>query len=303
MWRPLALLLLLWPGAAGAAETVVFGGPAVDFLPVFVAVDDGIFARHGLDVTVQILPNGGLVPAALQSGSIQVGGVSTPILLQAAQGGLAIGVIAGATVAAGGDGVGSVLGRSGVALGAPADFLGKRVAVSSVGSFLHVLFRQWLADRGVDPDRVQFVETPFPRMGDLLRAEQVDAAAAVEPFASRIRAAGLAAEVAPILRDYPDDLLVNAYAVTADWFAAHRAAAAGFRAALAEAIGVIAADPARARAGFTRYLKLPPAAAAAQALSAYRVAVVPAQIALWQRIGLRQGMIERAGDPAGLIFQ
>ena len=185
----------------------------------------------------------------------------------------------------------------------PADFAGHRVAVSSVGSFLHVLFRQWLADRGVNPDRVQFVETPFPQMADLLRAGQVDAAASVEPFASRIRAAGVAHDVAPILRDFPEDLLVNAYAVTADWFAGHRAEAIAFRDSLREAIAAIAADPARARPWFSHYLKLSPEAAAVQPLSAYRVEVVPAQLALWQSIGLRQGMIDRAVDPAGLIFQ
>ena len=302
MRRCLAILLLM-ASPAQAAETIIFGAPAVDFLPVFVAADQGIFARHGLDVAVQILPNGGLVPAALISGAIQIGGVSTPILLQAAAGGLAIGTIAGAVVSNGGAGVGGVLGRNGVTLAEPADFLGRRVAVSSVGSFLHVLFRQWLTDRGADPNRVQFIETPFPQMADLLRAGQVDAAAAVEPFASRIRAAGVASDAAPILRDFPDDLLVNEYAVTAGWFAAHRGEAAEFRAALNEAITAIAADPARARAGFCHYLKLSPEAAAAQPLSAYRTALVPAQITLWQQIGLRQGMIDRAGDPASLIYQ
>src|ERR1700733_2238774 len=58
-----------------------------DFSPAFIAKDEGIFAKHGLDVTLNNLATTSLGPPALQSGSVQIASLSPPLLLLANDGG------------------------------------------------------------------------------------------------------------------------------------------------------------------------------------------------------------------------
>ena len=42
--------------------------------------------------------------------------------------------------------------------------------------------RAWIQATGGDPDKVTFLEVPFPQMEDALRQQRVDAAFMVAPF-------------------------------------------------------------------------------------------------------------------------
>ncbi len=64
----------------------------------------------------------------------------------------------------------------------PQDLVGKKVGVPGLNAFLHVMFREWIKANGVDPKQVQFVETPFPQMNEIMKAGNVDAVVAAEPF-------------------------------------------------------------------------------------------------------------------------
>ena len=62
--------------------------------------------------------------------------------------------------------------------------------LKSIGAYLHVLFRKWLIEKGVDPKGVNFVEVTFPTMNDVLKSGSVDAVLTAEPFVARMTAAG-----------------------------------------------------------------------------------------------------------------
>src|SRR5579875_3952222 len=51
-----------------------------DFAPDFIAKDAGIFAQHGLDVTLTNLATTSLGPPALMAGSLQLASSSPPLL-------------------------------------------------------------------------------------------------------------------------------------------------------------------------------------------------------------------------------
>src|SRR6218665_2005926 len=74
---------LLWALAAATAPAVrapsnpkiVFGYTAVtDFASVFVAAEEGGFKRRNLDVELKFIALNSIIPAALQSDSLQIGG-------------------------------------------------------------------------------------------------------------------------------------------------------------------------------------------------------------------------------------
>ena len=67
------------------------------------------------------------------------------------------------------------------------------VFVPGLGAFLHVTFRAYLKDNGVDYRKVTFVEAAFPQHTDLLRGGSVDAVVSADPFMSRITESGASA--------------------------------------------------------------------------------------------------------------
>jgi NitT/TauT family transport system substrate-binding protein len=299
----LAALLAVRPAVAAQGTPVALGYTAVnEYLPAFVAADAGIFAAHHVDVTLRLLPNGGVIPPGLVSDSLQIGGITAPLLLQAASGGLDLVVIAGGSVVRPENPNGSVVGRADTKIRAPADFIGTRVGVSAVGSFYHVLFRQWLADAGVDPARVVFVEVPFNQMGDLLHMGQVDAVTTTQPFIGRLVASGVGHEIAPFTAHFPAGLLSNLYVATRAWAGAHPAQIAGFRAALAEAVAYIPAHKQQAEAAEAHYLKLTADQVIALPFSNYDARVTPAQIDAWNRIARAQGLIDTDVPAASVLW-
>src|SRR3954471_648768 len=133
-----AFVLLLCAALPAAAQTkvIVSFGPGSAWIQAFVAKDQGIFARHGLDVTMQLIPVGSNQPAALLSNSIQIAGLNPTIVLFAAEGGADLQVIAGAN----GQGkdpnvvTSGLVARNGTNIRTPADFVGKRVANPGLNS-------------------------------------------------------------------------------------------------------------------------------------------------------------------------
>src|SRR5712671_5242093 len=69
-----------------------------DCASAMVAVDEGIFKKHGLDAEMVLIGISSNIPAAILSNSIQVGGPTSTVFLQAADGGLDLVAIEGASV-------------------------------------------------------------------------------------------------------------------------------------------------------------------------------------------------------------
>lgn len=297
-----AALTLVVTSAHAEPTKVNLGFTAViDYLSAFVAKDQGFFAKHDLDVTLTLMPNGGSIPPGLLAGSLQVGGLTSPSVLQAKAAGIPLKIVTGGTVVTKANPNGWVVARTDVKIDSPKDFEGKRVGTGGVGSYFNVLFRQWLTDNGADPQKVTFVEAPFGQLGDILKSGQIDAATLGQPFLSRIVKAGTGYEVAAYTGSFQDGLLSNIYVSTEEWVGANKAAAEGFSAAIDEADAFIKASPDEARKSAATYLKLPAEVLATVPLSNYSAEVTPKQIETWNGIMRGQGLIDADVTPASLL--
>ena len=177
-----ALLCCIGPARAQAPTHLVLGVVAVaEFTPAYVALDQGFFARHGLDVALQIVPNSSTLIPALLSDSVQVGGPPAPVFLQAIAQGLPIACFAAAALADPAQPVGAVVAPAAAHIATVADLKGKRLAVSGINSVMQILLVRWLRERQFDPTGITFVEVPFSRMADVLKTGSIDAALEVEP--------------------------------------------------------------------------------------------------------------------------
>ena len=159
-----------WPLAAGPAAAEPFKlkiacTATSDCASAMVARDDGIFAKHGLDAEMTLIGINTNIPPAIVSDSIQIGGPTSTVFLQAVDGGLDL--VADRRRL--GDGPGrrrdliAAVARTGVTIKEAKDFVGKKVGAPGIGAFLHVLFRKWLIDEAASiPKSVNFVEVTFP---------------------------------------------------------------------------------------------------------------------------------------------
>ena len=75
----MALSLAAQPALAQAKITVAHTASA-DYASGFWAADKGLFKKRGLDVEFKLVPLNPQIPAALQSGSMQVGGPTTTVV-------------------------------------------------------------------------------------------------------------------------------------------------------------------------------------------------------------------------------
>ncbi|MBL0423350.1 ABC transporter substrate-binding protein [Ramlibacter sp. AW1] len=293
----MATLGLASLGASAQATKVNVGYvPAGDWVPALVAKDKGIFDKHGLDVTltkVAIISN---IPAALMSGSLQIG-VSTPtVLIDTADSGLDMAAIAGGTRFVKDPAIFSVVVRNGLTVKSAKDLEGKRVGVPGMRSIADVLLRKWLLDQGVQPSKVNLVEASFPQMKDLLKGGTVDAVAVLEPFRSRIVSDQTGYRLADYVAEVNPDLLGGIWVARQQWLNANPKAAQAFRASLTEAIEFMRKNPDEAKAieakhlGFTTPVALP-----------YSVSLNPADFEVYGRIGREVGYLQKPVDGSRLM--
>jgi len=245
--------------AADPVKVIIGTTPLADVMPAYVAKDKGFFAKRGLDVSFTFIPLNPTIPAALLADSIQVGAPNAAVFLQAVDGGLDLQLIAGSTTTPSmGAGMAYVT-RSDVAYDGPQSLEGKKIIIPGLGSSVDVLFRKWLADKGVSEKKVNFVEVPSPQTDDALKSKAVDGAVVVEPFLTRIQQTGNGKIAARFMDGLADEKLGISYIATRQWIQKNPEAVANFRAAIDEGIAWANANQAGARALIQPYIKLPQA--------------------------------------------
>ncbi len=276
-----------------------------DFASAFVAAEQGYFAKRKLDVELKFIPLNSTIPAALQSDSLQVGGPTPSVFLQAVDGGLDLVVLAGAGVTSQSITGFGVVARSGSNIKTPQDFVGKKVGVPGLGAFLQVTFRAWLKANGVDYRRVNFVEAPFPQHGDLLRGGSIDAVVTADPFMARITDSGAGYVASYYSTFLPEGNPTIVYAATRAWAQANAGAAKAFREAIVEGAGFVK-DPkndAAVRAAIGKFIKLPPEVLAKAQISPPGPIVTDKQLAYWVGLMKDQDMLKGSPNLASLIVK
>lgn len=285
-----------------AAEKVLLGyTPGPDFLAAFTAKDQGFFAQHGIDATLQFTASAQSIPAALLSDSLQIGTPTVPILVLAAANGLGLKIVGGNIETGDNFHLSAVIVRSDVQASTAKDLEGKTVAVPGLYSFLHILLVKWLQTHGADAAKVHMVEVPIPGMMDALKAHQVDAAVPVDPFMSRILGSGAGRVLSYYIDDFPPGILPTVYVASTAYIEKHPDVVAGFRAARVEGLAYHQAHPEAAPASLARYMNVTPEIAKNLPLPRYITDVKPEQIKFWIDLMTEQKILTQPLDPASVI--
>ena len=294
------------PARAQSNTKIVFGYTAVvDFASVFVAAEEGCFYKRHLDVELKFIPLNSTIPAALQSDSLQIGGPTPSVFLQAIDGGLDLVLVSGGGVTSKTVTGFGLVARAGSGIRSAQDCVGKKIGVPGLGAFLHVTFRAWLKDQHVDYRKVNFVEAAFPQHGDLLRGGSVDAVVTADPFMSRITDSGAGYVASYYSTFLPEGNHTIVHAAKREWVAKNPDAARAFREAVQEA-GAFMQQPkndAKVRASIGKYIKLPPEVLAKAQISPPGPVVSDKQLAYWVGLMKDQEMLKSPVDVAKLIVR
>lgn len=313
MMKRRTLLSVLAAASASAAlpsraqqpnPKIVFGYTAVtDFASVFVAAEEGYFKKRSLDVELKFIPLNSTIPAALQSDSLQIGGPTPSVFLQAVDGGLDLVLVAGGGLTSKTITGFGLVARAGSGIKNAQDCVGKKIGVPGLGAFLHVTFRAWLKDSGVDYRKVNFVEAAFPQHADLLRGGSVDAVVSADPFMSRITESGAGYVASYYSTFLPENNQTIVHAAKRDWVAKNPATARAFREALVESAAFMQQpkNDAKVRASIGKYIKLPPEVLAKVQVSPPGPTVSEKQLGYWTGLMKEQDMLKTNIDVAKLI--
>ena len=292
------------PSRAQSNPKIVFGYTAVsDFASVFVAAEEGYFKKRNLDVELKFIPLNSTIPAALQSDSLQIGGPTPSVFLQAVDGGLDLVLVAGGGLTSKTITGFGLVARAGSGIKNPQDCVGKKIGVPGLGAFLHVTFRAWLKESGVDYRKVNFVEASFPQHADLLRGGSVDAVVSADPFMSRITESGAGYVASYYSTFLPENNQTIVHAAKREWVTKNPAAARAFRESLVEAAAFMQQpknDP-KVRAAIGKYIKLPPEVLAKIQISPPGATVNERQLGYWVGLMKDQDMLKTSIDVAKLI--
>jgi NitT/TauT family transport system substrate-binding protein len=278
---------------------IVFGYTAVtDFASVFVAKEEGFFDKRKLEVELKFVPINSTIPAAIQSDSLQMGGPTPSVYLQAVDGGLDHVVVCGGGLTSKQLTGFGLVARAGSGIRNAADCVGKKIGVPGLGAFLHVSFRAWLKQSGVDYNKVSFIEAAFPQHGDLLRGGSLDAVVTADPFMSRITDTGAGYVASYYSTFLPDGQPTILYTARRDWAQKNAAAVKAFRDAIGEAAALMVkpGNEARVRTAIGKYIKLPPEVLAKAQISPPAPVINDKQLQYWVGLMKDQGMLK--ADPA-----
>lgn len=172
-------------GAQGPTRLRVSTIPVIDAAPLHAAIAKGYFAEQRLEIDLTPTPGGAVGLPAVAAGQMQIALSNIVSIILGAKEGLGFQMIASSS--ASGDAPPNSAGlvaKKGLTFRNGKELEGKRVLVNTRNSINWLVVREWVQLTGGDPQKLVFLEVPFPQMMDSVRGGSADAAFMVDPFLS-----------------------------------------------------------------------------------------------------------------------
>jgi NitT/TauT family transport system substrate-binding protein len=224
-----------------------------------------------------------------------------PVLLAAADRGVPLIAIAGASVSNSADKQTAIAVRADSGIKSAADFVGKKIGVSGIGSNGYVMFNQYLIGQHVDFKRVNYFEVPFPTQYDVLQRGTVDGVVGVVPFLSKILDDNVGTAVEYLEAPMPNGVPLVIFIASSDWTSKNPALLAAVRGALQDATKFALTHQDKALQYVAQYTKQPLSVVQVTKFSALDANLTPKQMQWWIGAMKDQGLTHATIDPSAAI--
>ena len=292
------------PSASALEQSHISVGalPVVDDAGLYLAQKLGYFKQEGLTVTiVPVTQSTEAIPDMLHGTIAIVGGANYVSFFEAqAKGTVQFKVIAEAVDCKANTFGVAVLPSSGIT--SPAGLAGKTVAVNLTNNIQTLTLNAVLKANGVNPSTVKYVVVPFPNMVTALKAHQVDAISAVEPFLTGAESSDGAKEVVSSCTGPVANTPMSGYFATQSWAQQNPNTARAFQTALLKAQAYANANPTAVQAILPTYTKVTAAAASHIPVNNYPSTLDPAQLQQVLTLMKSGGLPTASLSPSSLLF-
>jgi NitT/TauT family transport system substrate-binding protein len=265
----------------------------------FYAMENGFFARAGLNVTVSTIGNGAAIMAAIAGDGADIGNSNAGTIAAGVLKGLPVTIIAdgGLYEAKNPNTLMCVAPNSPIK--GPKDLAGKKIAMNGLRLVADAAVEAWLDKNGADSKSVGFIEMPFAAMLPLLESGRLDAAFIGEPVLSTIR--GSVRVIGA-----PNDMVAPefsyaSYMATTDWVAKNRDVASRFAATIQQTAQWANANPELAGHILAKYMKLSESVVSSMARVQYATSLQIAHLQPSIDIMARYGYLDRRIDAATIV--
>jgi NitT/TauT family transport system substrate-binding protein len=267
--------------------------------PVVLGKEKGIFEKHGIDLTITFLEPPALVPTLL-SGKADFIWSNPPALLGARANNVPLKSVT--TVSTAGDDPSTfpiqVMVPKGSSIKTLGDLAGKKVATASLFQLPDLALAQSLAKAGADAKSVQYVEIPFPNMGEALAAGRVDAIISTEPFVTIIKASGGAVPLVSVSEGLEPATPISSVASSEKFIAENPDVVEDFRAAIDEVSEYAVEHEDEVRAVIPTITKITPELAKVITLAPIDTTDDAAGWDAWAQLLVETGVLDKKPDAA-----
>jgi NitT/TauT family transport system substrate-binding protein len=248
--------------------------PAADLAGLYIALDEGLFTKQGLHVTIEPIPSSQAIIADQLKGQVDISAGSYIPYIAAQAAGARFRVLAEASTLRPDTRVLVTTATSPVVT--LAGLTGKKIAVNATNSIGTLLISVLLSDNGISPARVHFVTDPqgFPAMPASLQEGAWDAAFLAEPYITFAGEKYGDRVLADLDQGSAVNFPVDGYVATAAWAKKYPNTAAAFVRAIEAGQLLADTDPAAVQAAIAKVDNLGPLVTTAMALSGYPVGPV-----------------------------
>ena len=256
--------------SAGASpdepDITVAALPSVDLAGLYVAQDQGLFARQGLRVRITKIASSKAVIAAQLNGQVDISAGSYVGYLAAQAAGARFRILAEASTLRPDTRTLVVAANSGIT--SIADLAGKKIGVNGTNSIGTLLISTLLQEHGISLGKVHFVtdQAGFPDMPGQLQNGAWQAAFLAEPYVTMAEETYGDTELADLDQGGTLDFPIDGYVATQAWAQRHPKTAAAFVRAIEQGQALADSDPTAVRAAMAKFDQLPAMVTAVMAL-------------------------------------
>jgi NitT/TauT family transport system substrate-binding protein len=255
-------------------DVTVAALPAADLAGLYIAQDDGFFARQGLHVTIEKIASSAAIISAQEQGQVDITAGSYVAYIAAQAAGAKFRILAEASALRPNTRVLVIPANSPVK--SLTDLAGKKIGLNGTKSIGTLLISALLAEYGISPEKVTFVTDPegFPAMPAELADGAWSAAFLAEPYVALAGENYGERELADLDQGATMNFPIDGYMATQAWVQKYPKTAAAFVRAIEEGQALADSDHAAVQAAMGESDSLPHQVTAVMALPDYPVGAV-----------------------------
>jgi NitT/TauT family transport system substrate-binding protein len=238
------------------ADLVVAAVPGEGAAGLYIAEDQGLFAKVGLHVKIEASTSSSTVVPDMLHGSVDVASGQYTTYVASYAAGIKMRILASGTAL--GPDVHEVLVAAHSPIRTAAQLKGATIAVNAPNSETTDLLYTALSADGVSPSQVKVAVLPFPAMSAALASHVVQAIYEIQPYATEATQQQGDQVLVDIDSGAARNMPISGYAVLASWYARYPRTAAAFAKAIDQANAMIVSDPSVFRQALEKNLHLSP---------------------------------------------